>query len=318
VQANSANNLAQAAYNAANSGSSSASAYTQANAANNLAQSAYNKANTGGTITGSVSITQDLTVSGNLSVLGTSTTITSTTLDIGDSLIYLANNNLTSDIVDIGIIGHYNDGANAHTGIFRDPTLKEWIFFKGYTPEVQSNNLINISHPSFSYANVYANWFKGNVLATSIAGITPNTTITAGNYTTTFDNYGKLTLQGAIVFADGSTQNTAYSNTYVISAYAQANASNTLAVSSYVQANAANTLASSAYASSNTNAAAITLIQGVDVSQNTRIAAVDAYANSGYGVANTKFSSSGGNITGDVSITGNLSAGALSINGGVF
>ena len=30
-------------------------------------------------------------------------------------------------------------------GIFRDPALKEWILFTGYTPEVQSNNRINIT-----------------------------------------------------------------------------------------------------------------------------------------------------------------------------
>jgi len=134
----------------------------------NKANAAFDAANTklssnGGTITGS------LVVTGNLSVLGNSTIISTSQLDIGDSLIYLANNNLTSDIVDIGIIGHYANAAsgNSHTGIFRDPNLKEWIFFEGYTPEVQSNNLINIAHPSFAYSNVNANTFKGNLIGTT-------------------------------------------------------------------------------------------------------------------------------------------------------
>lgn len=122
---------------------------------------------TGQTFTGNQTFSNDVSISGNLTVLGTTTTIKTSSLDIGDSLIYLANNNLTSDIVDIGIIGHYNDGANAHAGIFRDPNLKEWIFFKGYTPEVQSNNLINIADPSFAYANVYASYLKGNVIGTT-------------------------------------------------------------------------------------------------------------------------------------------------------
>ena len=172
------NNFAQGAYTAANTAQTTATganglaagAYNTANGANGLAAGAYNKANTaittsGGSITGSLSVSQDLTVSGNLTVLGNSTTITTSSLDVGDSLIYLANNNQLTDAVDIGIIGHYNDGVNAHAGIIRDPSLKEWIFFKDYTPEVQSNNLINIAHPSFAYANVYASFFKGNVIS---------------------------------------------------------------------------------------------------------------------------------------------------------
>ena len=136
------------------------SAFTQAN-------SAYNQANNslplaGGTITG------DLSVSGNLTILGTQTTINTTSIVLNDPLLYLANNNYSSDLLDIGIIGHYNSTANAHTGVFRDPNRKEWIFFEGYTPEVGSNNLINIADPSFAYANVYANTFKGNLIANNI------------------------------------------------------------------------------------------------------------------------------------------------------
>ena len=172
------NQFAAGAYTAANTAQTTATganglaagAFNTANGANGLASGAFNKANnavaqTGGSITGSLSVSQDLTVTGNLTVLGNSTTIATSTLDIGDSLIYLANNNLLTDSVDIGFIGHYNNSGNAHTGLVRDPNLKEWIFFTGYTPEVQSNNLINIAHPSFAYSNVYASFFKGNVIS---------------------------------------------------------------------------------------------------------------------------------------------------------
>jgi len=201
------------------------------------AQAAFDKANTGlassgGSITGSLSVSQNLTVTGNLTVLGNSTTLTTNTLDIGDSLIYLANNNLTSDAVDIGIIGHYNDGANAHAGIIRDPNAKEWIFFKGYTPEVQSNNLIDINHASFAKANVQASYFKGNV-----------------------------------VFSDGTTQTSAATN---IDSYARA-------VNDLQNTNvtAVNTYAAGAYGAANTNATNITIIQGVDVGQNTRMSIIE-------------------------------------------
>jgi hypothetical protein len=81
-------------------------------------QSAYNRANNSLAVTGStyrtvpgnVNFINDVTVSGNLSVLGNVTSYSVQQFDIYDSLLYIANNNFTSDIVDIGIIGHYNDG----------------------------------------------------------------------------------------------------------------------------------------------------------------------------------------------------------------
>ena len=217
-QANASNVLAQAAFNAANAAGSSSftqAAFDKANSANVLAQSSYNFANTvnsysyssnvylqglisstntamkaygdttyfnktGGTISGAVSITNDLTVTGNLSILGNSTTISANSLSISDPLILLSSNNYTSDLLDIGLVGHYNAGQNAHTGIIRDPNLKEWIFFQGYTPEVQANNLINISDPSFAYANVYASYHKGNLIA--------NTAVVNGVDVFTFTN----------------------------------------------------------------------------------------------------------------------------------
>ena len=48
-------------------------------------------------------------------------------------------------------------------------------------------------------------------------------------------------------------------------------------------------------------------IEGVNLSQNTAITAVDNFAQSAYNSANNKFSSSGGTISGDTVITGNLS-----------
>ena len=111
----------------------------------------------------SVTVTRDLTVQGNVTVLGNSFSISVTNLNVDDSLIYLANGNYSSDAVDIGFVGHYNDGTNAHAGFIRDPNLKEFIVFQGYTPEVAGNNLINIAHPSFAYSNLYVNTVKGNI-----------------------------------------------------------------------------------------------------------------------------------------------------------
>jgi hypothetical protein len=136
--------------------------------ADTKAQAAFDKANTsittaGGSITGSLNVTQDLAVTGNLTVLGTTTTINTASFTVNDSLITLGVGNYTSDLLDIGISAHYNDGTNAHTGFIRDHGTKEWYVFKGYTPELGANNNININHASFAKANVHADYFKGNV-----------------------------------------------------------------------------------------------------------------------------------------------------------
>ena len=148
---------------------------TQITSVNQFAQSAYNSSNTkfsssGGNITGPVSITgnNDLTVTGNLIVTGTTLTSCTTSFITSDPMLYLGINNYTNDIVDIGFAAHYNDGANAHTGLVRDSGTKEYYFFKGYTPELDANNNVDINHTSFATANVYASYHKGNVIGLSV------------------------------------------------------------------------------------------------------------------------------------------------------
>ena len=108
-------------------------------------------ANNGGTITG------DLSISGNLSVLGNTFTISATTLVANDTVILLGAGNYTSDLLDIGISAHYNDGVNAHTGLIRDHGTKEWQLFEGYTGEIGANNDIDINNASFKIATLNAN-----------------------------------------------------------------------------------------------------------------------------------------------------------------
>jgi hypothetical protein len=177
TKANSANILAQAAFDSANisSGTYATSAFAKANAANVLAQAAYDTANlkfntAGGTITGNVTISngRDLTVTGNLYVQGNTVSLNTATLDVVDSLITLGAGNYTTDLLDIGFAGHYNAGTNAHTGLIRDYGSKEWYFFKGYTPELSGNNNINLNDASFATDNVNANYFKGNLIGTTI------------------------------------------------------------------------------------------------------------------------------------------------------
>ena len=156
------NNSITFASDTANAAFSNANSYITRNEAvnvtqNNRTDAAFTRANnslnanTGGTVNGDVSITGNLIVTGNV------VSISTTEIVSNDSLIVLGVGNYTSDIVDIGLVAHYNDGVNAHSGIIRDATNKEYYVFDGYTPEVGANNNINTSDPSFRVSTLNAN-----------------------------------------------------------------------------------------------------------------------------------------------------------------
>lgn len=153
---------------------------------------------TGGTQTINTNLTvgsgKDLTVTGNLIVTGNVSTQNVQQLAVSDPLIILGIGNYYSDVLDIGFASHYNDGSNAHTGLVRDAnTDKEWYFFEGYTPDIDANNNIDITDPSFRTANVHANYYKGNLIAvnanTFALGVSGNTHLA-----------GRLTVDGPVLF----------------------------------------------------------------------------------------------------------------------
>ncbi len=88
----------------------------------------------GATFTGDVTIETDLTIDGNLTVSGTTTTVDVQDLVVTDPLIYIAEGN-DANLVDIGIVGSFDDGTYQHTGIVRDASANKWKLFKGVTDE---------------------------------------------------------------------------------------------------------------------------------------------------------------------------------------
>jgi hypothetical protein len=178
---------------------------------------------------------------------------------------------------------------------------------------------------------------SGTLIVSGGAGITGNV-YAGGIYITGSAN--------GITFADGSVQTSAGASaatgaaafTQANAAFAQANAANSLANSAYgqanaafaqanaafTQANAANQYANSAFAKANTVATDLSnftsLFSGIEVTQNTRISnaetqtqaafdkanSANVLAQAAFNTANTKFNTSGGTITGDTVVTGNL------------
>lgn len=190
--ANGANGLASGAFDKANLAYSyttsvdsyAQSAYATANGANGLAAGAYNKANTGGTFSGTVTVSQDLYVSGNLYITGNVTSSSAEDLIINDPLIYVANNN-TANTVDIGLIGNFTGGSLSlyqHTGIVRDSSDGTWKFFSNVITEPTTT----VDFTGAIYDNLKVGAVTGNVIANSITTdtITTATAVTVGSSST--------------------------------------------------------------------------------------------------------------------------------------
>jgi hypothetical protein len=237
------------------------------------------------TINGSLSITENLSVTGNLTVIGTTVSINTSSFTVNDTLLTLGIGNYTSDLLDIGFASHYNDGSNAHTGLFRDASEKQWMFFEGYTPEVSPNNDIIITDPSFKYANVRARDITGNLIA--------NTVTVNGydlfNYTTNAYNQANTATNdasGASLYANGAflQANAAYNSQNTTGSYAN---------SAYNQANTATNNASTA---------------------DSKAVTAGSYANSAFATANNALPKAGGLLTGPVSSSSIIYASGLSAN----
>ncbi len=159
---------------------------------------------------------RNLILSGNLVINGTTTTVSATELSIEDNLIYL-NANSTVTNPDIGIVGNYNDGTYAHTGVFRDATDGRWKFFKGYVPE--PGQTIDTANNTFQYADVQANTIyaalSGNATtATTLAtgrtiSLTGDVTYTSGSFNGSANVTGTATLANSGVTANTYGSSTA-------------------------------------------------------------------------------------------------------------
>lgn len=148
--------------------------------------------------TGTGSIGTNLTIYGDLTVFGTQSIINSTNLAVSDNMIYLNNGSEITN-PDLGIVGNYNDGIYAHSGIFSDASDSQtWKVFKGYTLEPSGS--IDTSHVSFALADFKA----ANITATSFNG-----TINANNGVISGSSQLIATLPSGVV--SGSSQIT-YTN----------------------------------------------------------------------------------------------------------
>mgnify|MGYP001379164319 FL=1 len=119
----------------------------------------------------------DVTIGGNLTVSGTTTTIDSSTVSTEDVMIELAKGNDSADSVDFGMYGKYNDGSTTkYSGWFRNQdgsfsaggsTYTDAItFYQEYSKEAPgtTSSLIDTGHASYSLAPIECSAVNGAVL----------------------------------------------------------------------------------------------------------------------------------------------------------
>jgi hypothetical protein len=211
-----------------------------ANSANGIADATYIKK----TATTQI-ITGDIQITGNLILSGNATQISANNLSIQDPLIFLATNNI-SDIVDIGFIGHYNNGsANVHTGVYRDHASKEYYIFNGLFGEPElvndivpyANNMVNAvlnadlrtSNLNLGGANAIV-WIRSAYDNSNAAYNNANSIATSAN------NYAGAMANAANAYASSLTPD-------LTPAFNKANDAYTIANGAFDKANSANVLA---------------------------------------------------------------------------
>ena len=161
-------------------------------------------------VNGGVGITGNLTV-GNLTVLGTQTVVSATSVAVANSFIFLSNNNITN-VLDIGFVGQYAAGqGNVYAGLVRRASDGVYRLFSNLNP---------IPSTTIDVANItLATLQLGNILAGNITGVinTP-----AQPYITSLGNLASLSSSGNITttgyfFGNGSQLAgiVSYSNVYV-------------------------------------------------------------------------------------------------------
>ena len=154
-----------------------------------------------------LNVVGDSVFNGNVTFLGSNTVISTTVVNIEDNILQLAHLN-PSDVVDIGFVGGYNNGANVHSGIFRDATDGKWKLFQNYN--VEPTTTINISGNGFEFANLQINTLNsgditstGTVTATLFSGSGASlTTLNASNLSSGLVATARLASSGT---ADATT-----------------------------------------------------------------------------------------------------------------
>jgi len=157
----------------------------------------------------------NVTVAGNLTVSGTTTTVNSSTLSVTDPLIILGNDNNSTDAVDIGFYGLYDTSGSLdlYAGLFRDASDGKFRLFKDL--QAAPTTTVNVAGTGYAVATIVAN-LEGNVTGGTVSSLSSAIAVgDGGTGATTFTSNGILYGNGTSavqVTAAGTSGYFLYSN----------------------------------------------------------------------------------------------------------
>jgi len=159
-----------------------------------------------GTIT--IGLPDNVTIAGNLTVSGTQTTISSTTINVADPLLALATNNNAADAVDIGFYGLYDTSGSQdlYSGMFRDANDSgKWKLFKD--TQAVPTTTVNTSGTGYAKGTLVAD-IEGNITGAVTGNATTATALATGRTigmtgdvvwtSPSFDGSGNVTAAAAL------------------------------------------------------------------------------------------------------------------------
>jgi len=142
-----------------------------------------------------IGLPNNVTIGGNLTVSGTTTTVDSTTLSVADPLIILASGNNSSDAVDVGLYGLYDTSGSLdlYGGLYRDASDSgKWKLFKDN--QAAPTTTVNTGGTGYAVATLVAHLEDSSVAITggTITGITDLVVADGGTGVGTFTSNGVL------------------------------------------------------------------------------------------------------------------------------
>jgi hypothetical protein len=187
--------------------------------ANQIAASTVGNTTTVG-FTNDVTFPNNVVVSGNLTINGTATYVNTQSISSKDPLFEVANDNNTTDAVDIGYYGRYFDSAQTRvefTGLFRDASdAGKFKFFTGLVDE--PTNVVDTTGTGYTVGTLVAN-VEGNLAGTANAANVLSTarTISATGdaaWSVSFD--GSANATAALTLANTGVTATTYGTTTAV------------------------------------------------------------------------------------------------------
>ena len=170
--------------------------------------------------TNDVTMPNNLVVSGNLTINGTATYVNTQSISAKDPLFEVANDNNTTDAVDIGYYGRFYDSIQTRvefTGLFRDASdAGKFKFFTGLVDE--PTNVVNTTGTGYTIGTLVAN-FEGNLAGTANAAnalTTARTIAASGDATWSVSFDGSTNVSSALTLANTGVTATTYGTTTAV------------------------------------------------------------------------------------------------------